>query len=105
MLRRERQALTGQGTETPIGDIFRPLELGADHPQRATNRFTPENVARSAQPARTGRTFQPGRVYEHGIPIPGKRHFGLTIPGLPAGPNQMVSNDELYSGKIGRVGT
>ena len=56
-----------------------------------------------------GRVYQLGRVYEHGMPIPGKRHFSLTIPGLPTGPptgtNQMVSNDELVSGEIGQVGT
>ena len=43
------------------------------------------------------------------MPIPGKRHFSLTIPGLPTSPptgsNNIVSNDELVSGEIGQVGT
>ncbi len=43
------------------------------------------------------------------MPIPGKRHFSLTIPGLPTsmptGSNKAVSNDELVSGEIGQVGT
>ena len=57
---------------------------------------------------RQGKIFQLGRLYEHGMPIPGKRHFSLTIPGLPtsapSGSNQIVSNDELVSGEIGQVG-
>jgi hypothetical protein len=48
-------------------------------------------------------------VYEHGMPVPGKRHFSLTIPGLPTGKpggeNQIVHNDELVSGEIGQIGT
>ena len=43
------------------------------------------------------------------MPIFGKRHFSLTIPGLPTGKpmgkNQLVHNDELVSGEIGQVGT
>ena len=56
-----------------------------------------------------GQIYQLGRVYEYGMPIPGKRHFSLTIPGLPTSPpsgsNKTVSNDELFSGEIGQVGT
>ena len=56
-----------------------------------------------------GQIYQLGRLYEHGMPLPGKRHFSLTIPGLPTGlptgRNQIVSNDELVSGEIGQVGT
>jgi kynurenine formamidase len=98
-----------QGTESPIGDKFWPSEFGADDQRGATNRITPEKVVRSARLVKTGQVFQLGRVYEHGMPIPGKRHFSLTIPGLPtglpSGSNQMVSNDELFSGEIGQVGT
>ena len=43
------------------------------------------------------------------MPIPGKRHYSLTIPGLPTGgpvgQNQLVHNDELISGEIGQIGT
>src|SRR2546423_15535938 len=43
------------------------------------------------------------------MPIPGKRHFSLTIPGRPtggpSGKNRIVHNDELISGEIGQVGT
>jgi kynurenine formamidase len=43
------------------------------------------------------------------MPIPGKRHFSLTIPGRPTGvapgKNHLVHNDELISGEIGQIGT
>ena len=75
----------------------------------AANRLTPQKTVRAAQLVKQGRIFQLGRLYEHGMPIPGKRHFSLTIPGLPTnqagGSNQIVSNDELVSGEIGQVGT
>ncbi len=93
----------------PIGEKFWPSEFGADDQQGATNWITPEKVVRAASLVTAGRTYQLGRIYEHGMPIPGKRHFSLTIPGLPtglpSGSNQVVSNDELFSGEIGQVGT
>src|SRR5205085_10829394 len=50
-----------------------------------------------------------GRRYENGMPIPGKRHVSLTIPGRPTGvtegKNKLVHNDELISGELGQVGT
>lgn len=95
--------------KSPIGEKFWPSEFGADDQRGAANRITPERTVRAAQLIKQGRTFQLGRLYEHGMPIPGKRHFSLTIPGLPTGlpvgANQMVSNDELVSGEIGQVGT
>ena len=58
---------------------------------------------------RQGKIFSLGRLYEHGMPLPGKRHFSLTIPGSPthppAGKNQGVFFDEMFSGEIGQVGT
>ena len=43
------------------------------------------------------------------MPVFGKRHFSLTIPGRPTGgpdgTNRGVYNDELVSGEIGQVGT
>lgn len=94
---------------SPIGEKFWPSEFGADDERGAANRITPQKSVRAAQLIKQGRTFQLGQIYEHGMPIPGKRHFSLTIPGLPtgrpSGANQMVSNDELVSGEIGQVGT
>ena len=43
------------------------------------------------------------------MPLPGKRHFSLTIPGSPpAAPtaqNGLVHHDDLFSGEIGQIGT
>ena len=43
------------------------------------------------------------------MPLPGKRHFSLTIPGSPTGgptgKNQGVYHDDLFSGEIGQIGT
>lgn len=95
--------------DTPIGPKWWPSEWGADDQRGAANRLTPEKVLEASSLIKQGRIYQLGRIYEHGMPIPGKRHFSLTIPGLPtgapSGTNQTVSNDELFSGEIGQVGT
>ena len=96
-------------TKSVIGDKFWPSEFGADDQRGAMNRISPEKVVSAAGLIKKGDTYQLGRLYEHGMPLPGKRHFSLTIPGIPTGGpmgvNQMVSNDELFSGEIGQVGT
>jgi kynurenine formamidase len=88
---------------------FWPSEFLPDDQRGAANRITPARVVNAARLVNKGRTYPLGRIYEHGMPIPGKRHFSLTIPGLPTSPpsgsNKMVSNDELFSGEIGQVGT
>ena len=95
--------------ETPIGSKWWPSEWGPNDQRGAANRLTPKKVLEAKSLITQGKTYQLGRLYEHGMPIPGKRHFSLTIPGLPTGgpigKNQMVSNDELISGEIGQVGT
>jgi kynurenine formamidase len=95
--------------ETPIGEKFWPSRFGADDQRGAANWITPAKVVRAARLVSQGQVYQLGRLYEQGMPIPGKRHFSLTIPGLPTGlprgSNQVVSNDELVSGEIGQVGT
>lgn len=95
--------------KNPIGEKFWPSEFGADDQRGASNRITPQRVAAAARLVKSGQIFQLGRLYEQGMPVPGKRHFSLTIPGLPTGlptgSNQIVSNDELVSGEIGQVGT
>ena len=97
------------GLNSPIGEKFWPSEFGADDQRGAANRMSAQKTVKAAQLIKQGRSFQLGRLYEQGMPIPGKRHFSLTIPGLPTGlptgSNQIVSNDELVSGEIGQVGT
>lgn len=95
--------------ETPIGSKWWPSEFGEDDQRGAANRITPEKVLQAKELIQDGKIYQLGRVYEHGMPLPGKRHFSLTIPGSPTSPpsgkNQIVSHDEMFSGEIGQVGT
>lgn len=98
-----------QSAADPSADKFWPSEYGPDDQRGAANQLTPEGVVSASRLIRDGRIFQLGRLYEQGMPLPGKRHFSLTIPGLPtgapSGKNQVIHNDELVSGEIGQVGT
>lgn len=102
-------AITGQKDGTPMGKKWWPSEFGKDDQRGAANRITPQKILEANQIIKEGKVYQLGRLYEHGMPLPGKRHFSLTIPGLPTsepqGKNKMVYNDELVSGEIGQVGT
>ncbi len=95
--------------QTPIGPKWWPSEWGPDDQRGAANRLTPEKVIEAAQLIKTGKVYHVGQVYEKGMPLVGERHFKLTIPGLPSsdpvGKNQIVGNDEMFSGEIGQVGT
>lgn len=95
--------------ETPIGPKWWPSEWGAEDQRGAANRLTPEKVRAASRLIRDGRVYSLGRLYEHGMPLPGKRHFSLTIPGSPTGgpegKNRGVYHDDLFSGEIGQVGT
>jgi kynurenine formamidase len=95
--------------ETPIGPKWWPSEWGADDQRGAANRLTPKKVLEAKNLITQGKVYQLGRPYESEMPLAGKRHFSLTIPGLPTGgpggKNQLVHNDELVSGEIGQVGT
>ena len=86
-----------QPDETPIGPRWWPSEWGADDQRGAANRLTPAKVLEAKSLIKTGKVYQLGQVYEYGMPLPGKRHFKLTIPGLPTyppeGKNQGVGND------------
>jgi kynurenine formamidase len=95
--------------ETPIGPRWWPSPWGPEDQRGAANRLTPAKVREAAKLIRAGEIFSLGRVYEHGMPLPGKRHFSLTIVGSPSGGpegrNRMVHHDEMFSGEIGQVGT
>lgn len=102
-------SLPGDAPETPIGSRWWPSEWGPDDQRGAANRLTPQKVQEAAALIRQGRVYSLGRVYEHGMPLPGKRHFSLTIPGSPTGgpdgENRIVHHDDLFSGEIGQIGT
>jgi len=96
--------------ETPIGPRWWPSKWGADDQRGAANLLTKDKVLEAKECIREGKLYQLGRLYEHGMPLPGKRHFSLTIPGLPTGvqsgaKNGLVHNDELVSGELGQIGT
>ncbi len=100
---------TQDGPETPIGPKWWPSEWGPADQRGAANRLTADRVKDAARLIRSGKVYSLGRVYEHGMPLPGKRHFSLTIPGSPtggpSGKNQGVYHDDLFSGEIGQIGT
>jgi hypothetical protein len=95
--------------ETPIGPRWWPSEWGPDDQRGAANRLTPQKVLEANRLIRTGKIYSLGRLYEHGMPLFGKRHFSLTIPGSPTGgpdgANRLVYHDEMFSGEIGQIGT
>jgi kynurenine formamidase len=95
--------------DTPVGPKWWPSAWGPEDQRGAANRLTPNKALEATKLIRTGKVYQLGRVYEHGMPLPGKRHFSLTIPGSPTGgpqgQNMLVSHDEMFSGEIGQVGT
>ena len=102
--------LTGQASaQTPAGPKWWPSEWGPDDERGAGNRLTPAKVLEAVSLIKEGRVYELGRRYEFGMPLFGKRHFSLTIPGLPTiitgGENGVVFNDELVSGEIGQIGT
>jgi hypothetical protein len=86
-----------------------PSEWGADDQRGAANRITAKKVRQGSRLIKQGRIYQLGRVYEPGMPLFGNRHYSLSIvsspSGGPAGQNQLVWHDEMFSGEIGQVGT
>src|SRR4051794_33695858 len=69
--------------ETPIGPKWWPSVYGPEDQRGAANLQTASKVLQAKELIRDGKVFQLGRLYEHGMPLPGKRHFSLTIPGSP----------------------
>src|SRR5262249_37411098 len=93
--------LSGDAPDTPIGPKWWPAEWGRDAQRGAATRLPPQRVRDAARLIREGKIYSLGRPYEHGMPLPGKRHFSLTIPGSPTGgpdgKNRLVYFDDLFS--------
>src|SRR2546425_511800 len=77
--------MAASGGQTPIGPRWWPSQWGADDQRGTGNRMTPAHVLQASRLIRTGKVYSLGKVYEYGMPIAGKRHFSLTIPGSPTG--------------------
>ena len=86
-----------------------PSQWGPNDQRGATNRVTPQRVLEAARLIKEGKIYSLGRLYEPGIPLVGNRHYSLTLPGIPTGgplgANNIVWNDEMFSGEIGQIGT
>ena len=92
-----------------LGDQWWPSEWGPDDEAGASNRITPAKVLQAASLIRKGKIYRLGRVLEAGVPLFGARHVSITIPGAPTGgpfgAQQLMYNDEMFSGEIGQVGS
>ncbi len=95
--------------QTPTQTRWWPSQWGPDDQRGATNRVTPQRVLEAARLIKEGKVYSLGRLYEPGIPLFGNRHYRLTLPGIPTGgplgANNIVWNDEMFSGEIGQIGT
>jgi len=82
---------------------------GAEDQAGGSNWITPEVVLRAASLVKTGKVYELGQVYEHGMPLFGQRTYTMVIPGSPSGgpvgDNQLVWHDEFLCGEIGQIGT
>ena len=74
-----------------------------------SNWITPEKIVKALALVKTGKVYELGHVYEHGMPLIGKRSYNLFIPAFPtyepSGKDQIVFNDEYVTAEIGQVGT
>lgn len=95
--------------DTPIGPKWWPSRWGPQDEAGASNWITPAKVLQATQLIKTGKIYELGRVYEHGIPAFGGRVFALRIPGTPTGgpfgKNKLVYHDEFLATEIGQIGT
>ena len=93
----------------PLGGQWWPSEWGPDDEAGASNRVTPAKVLQAASLIRKGKIYRLGRELEAGVPLFGARHVSITIPGGPTGgpfgAQQLMYNDEMFSGEIGQVGS
>jgi kynurenine formamidase len=106
----QAQPAQAQATgDTPIGPKWWPSRWGPQDEAGGTNWITPAKVLEATRLIKTGKIYELGRVYEHGIPVFGSRTFALRIPGTPTGgpfgKNKLVYHDEFLVTEIGQIGT
>lgn len=94
--------------QTPRSEPWWPhAEWGPDDQAGASNRITPEKVVSALKLATTGKAYDLGQIYEHGMPLFGSRSYSMVLPvkGPAGGANRLVGNEEFLSTQIGQVGT
>ena len=69
--------------ENPMSTKWWPSQWGANDQRGPANRITSAKVLEALDIIEKGKIYSLRHIYEHDMPLPGKRHFGLTIPGLP----------------------
>jgi kynurenine formamidase len=86
-----------------------PSEWGPEDQVGASNRITPAKVLEAASLIQKGNIYRMGMVLEAGVPVFGARHVSITIPGGPTGgpfgEQELMYNDDMFSGEIGQVGS
>ena len=84
-------------------------EWGPRDQAGASNRITPAKIVEAISLVRSGKTYELGHVYEHGMPLLGERSYNMVMPGLPTGgpigQQGLYYNDEYVCSEIGQVGT
>lgn len=97
-----------QETENVMGKWW-PSEWGPEDQVGASNRITPAKVLEAASLIQKGNIYRMGMTLEAGVPTFGARHVSVTIPGGPTGgpfgEQELMYNDEMFSGEIGQVGS
>jgi Putative cyclase len=98
-----------QGQTRSQGPWWPNALWGAADQAGASNWITPEKVLKAVALVKTGQIYDLGHVYEHDMPMVGKRSFNLFIPSFPTYPptgrDSVLFNDEYVTSEIGQVGT
>lgn len=72
-----------------------------------SNYITPEKIVKALRLARTGQTYELGRVYEPNMPQFGSRPYYLSVvpAGAPRQEGEQATHTDYFNGYIGQMGT
>lgn len=112
-----RMALCGLGVALAAGDGVRaqtrekgpwwPSPHGANDQAGNSNYITSEKILKALRLAKTGQTYELGRIYEAEMPQYGYRPYFLTIipAAAPLKEDTGVAQQDYFTGFIGQMGT